>query len=91
MKNNLLYIALIIVIVAAALYFLCYKNAPKSIESYGGPLRVTGKIPITSAYDICDQQYAWCLGDRPFASSDWCERKKYACRMEAYYSNVQRF
>ena len=60
-------------------------------EYYGGPIKNVRKIPITTGYDICDFQYAWCLGSRPYAYSDTCERKQYACRSEMYYSNAQRF
>jgi hypothetical protein len=63
----------------------------KDTENYGGPIRVTRKIPMTDCYKFCDNNYGMCAHMYPQDNVHKCNSQWRACRAECYFPNVQRF
>lgn len=79
-----------VLLAIAVLCALGLLAASSSRESYGGPIRVLRRIPLTEAYAICDQYYAKCLTDTQYTDYDLCMRRRQNCRLQARYTNFHR-
>jgi hypothetical protein len=72
-------------------YILIFNLHVGETENYGGPIRVTRKIPMTDCYKFCDNNYSMCAHMYPGDNVGKCDTQWRACRAECYFPNVQRF
>jgi hypothetical protein len=72
----------VLAVVAYALYI--------NREWYGGPIKNSKKIPMTTCRQVCNTFGKQCASMVEGPAKKVCEQRRNSCHMECHYSNMQR-
>lgn len=59
-------------------------------EYYGGPIKRIRRIPQNTCYNLCEQNYQYCMNQFGYINALYCSNKLQNCKHVCDYTDYQR-